>query len=323
MNPKYPNCKSIPMMAHLKLDGIIPADATEDSMRAIRLKNLHELDKDVSDVIEYKIPPIIHMVWVTDKNRPNEIEDKYLQILQSNLKLLSNNKDVIWQFMLWVNDPTLIPHTVNSLAPVGVNVRSVDELITEQDLLSKVYELIDNKYYALASNSIRYSALREHGGIYMDTDYEVFKVPYKLMKTFDFVAGHIHAPPVSMCPENNMIMAKPHHPILEEMISLLRINLLDFEHASEPVKHACNVRHETALLGGSRVICPSFFKKNNQDGNVDVVFEDKVMTDDWRYEIIGTIPDDPYSEDYTSATIPLFGRDHYAGRWIPGEEMQT
>lgn len=317
MEKDYKNCKKVNVIEILKNDGVVPTNCTAKNLKEIRLKNAHKLDEDVTNITQYKIPSIAHIVWVTNKDSPTEIQDKYLEMIGNNSNLLSTNKKLNWQFNLWTNDISLIPHTVNYLANLGITTRQIDEefkSIGEEELYKKTYELIDEKYYALVSNVIRYVVLEHYGGIYLDTDYELFKVPYKLMKTYDFVAGSINTNEHSL--ENNVILAKPHHPIMAKILSLSKINLLDPDNAPERIHHPCNFYDETVLLSGSPVLAPAFYSEAHRDGNIDIIFDKKNMTDDWRFKIIATPPEDAYSEDYNSSNIPLFGRDHYAGRWF-------
>lgn len=312
----YKSCKKVNVIEILKNDHVIPANFTAQDLKNIRLKNIHKLDAEVTDVAEYKIPPIVHLIWLTNKDHPVEVENKYIDMVGRNLKLLSANKDLDWQFVFWTNDISLIPNTTNSLSDLGFKIKQIDnELgVTDYPLYDNLYRLIDEKYYALVSNMIRYVTLKHYGGIYLDTDYELFKVPYKLMRTFDFVAGSINTNEHS--PENNIIMAKPDHPILQKIVSLARVSLLDPDNAPERIHHPCSFYDETVLLSGSPVLAPGFYSEAHKDGNVDIVFGKKTMTDDWRFNITSTPPNDPYSEDYNSSNVPLFGRDHYAGRWF-------
>lgn len=317
MKKDYTDCRKVNVMEVLQNDGIIPSNYTAKDLKAIRLKNLDKLDKALPETVTYKIPAILHIVWVTNKNNPTEIQEKYLEMIANNLKILAMNKNLSWKFNLWVNDISLIPHTTSALSEIGFTIKQLEEefkLMNEEQLYQKLCELTNEKYYALVSNIIRYVALEEYGGIYLDTDYELFKVPYKLMKAYDFVAGSINTNEHSL--ENNVILTKPHHPIMKRIVSLSKMNLLDPENAPERIHHPCSFYDETVLLSGSPVLAPAFYSESHKDGNIDIIFDKKTMTDDWRFKVIATPPEDAYSEDYNSTNLPLFGRDHYAGRWF-------
>lgn len=123
------------------------------------------------------IPKVVHYIWFGTNPYPKKVEE----CMASWGKYLPGYK-----FMLW-NEETF-------------------DIANSCDFVQEAYE---NKKYAFVSDYVRLWALKEYGGIYLDTDIEILKpVPESIMKhrvvlgTDD--GGYLTA----------LMMAEPGHPYI-------------------------------------------------------------------------------------------------------------
>ena len=96
------------------------------------------------------IPKVIHYCWFGGKNKPKEVE----YCIDTWKKKLKGYKLIEWN-------------------------ESNFDIASSIDYVRKAYE---NKKWAFVSDYVRLLALYNYGGIYLDTDVEVFKTFNKLLK---------------------------------------------------------------------------------------------------------------------------------------------
>ncbi len=130
---------------------------------------------------EYKIPKIIHQVWLG-----SPFPEKYKQWQKTWIE-----KHPGWEYMLWTDD----------------NVKDLN--LVNQELFDKT------ENYGPKVDILRYELLNKFGGIYADTDFECIKPFDFFHKNFDFFIG-IMTPG---CGLNGALMGSaPAHPIIEKAI---------------------------------------------------------------------------------------------------------
>lgn len=124
------------------------------------------------------IPKIIHYCWFGG-NPLGETEKK---VMESWEKILPEYKVMVW------NEETF---DVNNMG----------------DYVKEAYEA---KKWAFVSDVARLYALKEYGGVYMDTDMEIVK-PLDDLLEYNAVMGFEIETRIS----TGIILAKPHHPTIE------------------------------------------------------------------------------------------------------------
>lgn len=76
------------------------------------------------------------------------------------------------------------------------------------------------KNYGMKSDILRYEILAKHGGLYVDTDFECLK-PFDPFMYLHFFVGSTHT--TEPCFYNSLIACTPHHPIIEQIRSDVRL----------------------------------------------------------------------------------------------------
>lgn len=242
--------------------------AISSSLDKLSDNNIHNEDK-------LKIPAITHRVYFVPEHRTSELEVFYVEQMRINFSKL-NELGEDWQHNIWINNPKFIPQDIRDIE--GVRVRSILEL-DGHPLYSKLLELINlgnNRiaYLAEASDLLRLMILQKFGGVYADMDYEIYNPSelLKLMKKFDFIGGREHLG-VHSYYGNAFIATKPSHPILNESIKMsLRNRAKNLSDPKLPyyIKYPCKMSDEL-YFNGPPLITISYFRKNNIDGNNDVI----------------------------------------------------
>jgi hypothetical protein len=166
-----------------------------------------------------KVPRIIHSIWLTNSEQKREMcEGDIANIIKTKDTIFSNKKHLgKWQHVVWTNDKSLIPNTVKKLESSGINVREISEVANHLKLVDEVNELIKQAKWGMASDALRYDLVYYLGGVYVDADFEFFKDLENEIHKFDFLTFNGDG--------NSFFLAKPRHPILLDVLYLVKKNL--------------------------------------------------------------------------------------------------
>lgn len=232
----------------------------------------------------YRIPKVIHFIWLGPKPFP-------VASVENVRMWIAKHPD--WEINFWTdrNRPNPCP---------GMKQCLVQSLSFKQ--LREYFIISDN--YGEQSDVLRYEILFQEGGVYVDHDVKCFKEFDGLNCTYDFYCG-IDMPYTSSLPSciyttNNLIGAKPNHPIMKQCMDLLskNWNTIQYEYPGKERDATLNrVLHRTFWLFGQAVK-----EKNNQEGNLDIVFP-------------------AYYFDAPKDELALFARHQYAGSWHETESV--
>ena len=225
-----------------------------------------------------RIPQVLHFIWLGPKPFPRESVE--------NIRgWMAKHPD--WTIKFWTDRERPVPIPGMQLCP-----------IQEIPLLKlrPCFHKSDN--YAEKSDLLRLEILFQEGGIYVDHDVKCLKAFDPLNASYDFYCG-IDMPFRSSLPScifttNNLIGAKPGHPILMRAMDLL-------EQKWDAIQEAYPGADRDALL--NRVLHRTFWlfglavkEMNNQGGNRDIVFP-------------------AYYFDAPNDDLALWSRHQYAGLW--------
>lgn len=226
----------------------------------------------------YRIPKSIHFIWLGPKPFP-------LASVENVRMWMAKHPD--WEINFWTdrNRPSPCP---------GMKKRLINSLSFTQ--LRDYFVISDN--YGEQSDLLRYEILFQEGGVYVDHDVKCFKEFDLLNRAYDFYCG-IDMPYTSSLPSciyttNNLIGAKPNHPILKQCMDLLanKWDVIQEEyHGNDRDAILNRVLHRTFWLFGEAVK-----NKNNQGENRDIVFP-------------------AYYFDAPKDELAIFARHQYAGSW--------
>ncbi len=199
-----------------------------------------------------RVPKVIHFIWIGPKPFPRES-------IENIRSWIAHNPD--WTVKFWTDRDRPLPHKQMQLARV-------------QDLqflhLFDCYKKSEN--YAEKSDLLRYEILYQEGGIYVDHDVKCFGPFDSLSKTYDFFCGMEMPAPSALSttvhPTNNLIGARPGHPIFKRSMEWL-------DHEWDRIEKDYPGKDRDSLISrvSHRTFCvlgDSFKLLANRDGNLDI-----------------------------------------------------
>jgi len=113
---------------------------------------------------------IIHRIWLTDPNQPSDIPEDYTKEFRQTYDILMSSY-YPWQFIIWSNVDNIynLPNCeqIKSLCPATEfrNIEFFEDPYYGKELFSL---FLEKKYYANASDVLRYNLVYKYGGIYLD-----------------------------------------------------------------------------------------------------------------------------------------------------------
>lgn len=149
------------------------------------VKTLYNKNYVYSSDTEPKIPKKIHQIWLGGK-----LPGKYKKYCDSWQKFNPS-----WEYKLWTDDD------LNSIK------------ITKKE----IFDFCPN--YANKSDILRYEILNQHGGLYVDTDFECLK-SFDDLLYLDFFAGFAHDK--DMILYTALIASVARHPITDNCVNMLK-----------------------------------------------------------------------------------------------------
>jgi len=155
------------------------------------------------------IPKIIHQIWLG-----SELPERFKKLTETWKK-----HNPSWEYKLWTDE----------------DAKKFN--LSNRDLFEK------SNRYDEKSDILRYEILYQHGGLYVDTDFECFKSFDILNENFQFYCGVEPLLAHQVMLGNALIASIPGHPILK--------------HCIEQMKD--NVEHMESVMTGGRTC--KFFKK--------------------------------------------------------------
>lgn len=252
----------------------------EDFEHLAFFKRMYELHKGLmgAQQKEVRIPKIAHFIWIGPRAFPRES-------VENVRTWIAKNPD--WEFYFWTDRVRPVP------VP-GMKMRKIQDLqfVSLQECFSKA----DN--YGEKSDLLRYEILHQEGGIYVDHDVKCLRSFDALNQAYDFYCG-IDMPYTSSLPSciyttNNLIGAKPGHPILKRCMQMLaeQWDRIEQDYPGQDRDAMLNrVLHRTFWLFGEAIK-----QVSNQEGNRDIVFP-------------------AYYFDAPKDELALYARHLYAGSW--------
>lgn len=311
------NLNFLELLKHEKLISINERsfEAADRSLRTKRIKYFRDLDQN-SNNKEFKIPPIVHTIWLTPKHNPKEVSQKYIDNLKHNMSIFAQDGRK-WKFVLWTNDESLLPNTVNQLRRAGFIIKDIKSITSQEPALEKIiYRAIDKELFATSSDSLRYLIMAKYGGVYTDVDIKLYVPLTKLTKTYDFIAA------VSFITINNgFFAAKPKHAVINEVIRLVNRNfkLTNDSLAPAYLNYCCDLATFELYAVGPYAFSIAFYNAAHLDGNKDIVFDQGDFFSHHTYKTKHI----PVASDYNSNTMPVFASQSFSNSWITKDHYNS
>lgn len=231
-----------------------------------------------------KIPRTLHHIWLTNAVQKREIAEEDIKNLLLTKELFSHAASgEKWEQIVWTNDKSLIPHSVETLESTGIKVREISEVTNHLKLSKEVKKLIEYGLWGMASDTLRYDLINYFGGVYADLNYVFARNVEAEIYRYDFFVAddeidYSHCENRCLRFENSLFGSKANHPVLNAVLSLVDRNL------NHPPEYMRSYAMDIKSLTDAKTWEPFFFayyKSANTEGNIDVV-----MSKD--YNTIGT-----------------------------------
>lgn len=194
------------------------------------------------------IPKIIHYCWFGRGATPELVQrcivswHRYMSLTPSPSPGGEGCEQYGWRYMLWNEDNF--------------------DIATAPAYVQEAYEA---RKFAFVSDYVRLWALEQFGGLYLDTDVEVFKPFDDLMKQYDAFAGfegskHL---PIGTC----VLASKAHGEWVTEMLKAYEGRIFKLEHDAQCTMHDERQEYDltpnTAFI--SAIMSANGFKQNGEE----------------------------------------------------------
>ena len=137
-----------------------------------------------SDPSKVLMPRVVHRIWLTSDTNPFEPpEDKVNCILET-----ARDLGPTWMHILWVQDMSLIPKTVDLLtgSKLPIEVKAISGGKIDPRCVPKINVLIAEKKFTLACDILRMAVLHRWGGVYADIGIKFGYRIAELMLRYDY-----------------------------------------------------------------------------------------------------------------------------------------
>lgn len=241
----------------------------DEHRRALFAKNniatILERNPHAIDTYENKIPLITHKIWVTSDDKPVSLPNYYLEWFENSIK--HNPVSAGWKHILWIESKEKLPELAKKLKNhphiTLMELKDLPEALVTGDMYKNA---IKAKQFGKASDILRLEILRQFGGFYLDTDYELFQSLKPYSKVYDMVVA---VEPMSAFICNAFIAACPNHPVVNKGLSLIVRNL-NPETVPAYIKNNHDVGFKTIIETGPALLTAAFALAGGQHGKVDI-----------------------------------------------------
>lgn len=228
-----------------------------------RWKYLNNPQSDIQ-----KIPAKIHHIWLTSPDKPSEVRPQDIENVIKTKKLF-NKSNLTWEHILWTNDRSLIPASIEKLQQDGIQVIDYHDYQNELHMVQEIDRKVAERQWGEASDTLRCVVTERFGGVYADLnfvfyrhmEYEVFTYHFITMTYSDY---HV---------DNFFFAASPHHPIMQKAIELIYRNFVNPPHYIQHIlEHGGEDLKRLADLTTAEPISIAYYTACHKNGNIDVVY---------------------------------------------------
>lgn len=275
-----------------------------------------------------KIPLITHHIWLTNPDKPQNMDEAYIKWMENSIKL--NPVKEGWQHFLWIQSKDLLPDLVNRVSRnKSIKIMELTEDVLSQMVNRKEFEnaLYVKHKFGQASDILRVELLNIFGGAYFDTDYEALQSFKGLLTMYNFIAAQ---EPMSHFLCNAFLAASPNHPVLKKMIELIKRN---YNQESRPYymkrKDSNNQimfdengqlsenTWTTILVTGPSMITIAIASAIGQEGMTDIILPPDLIYPVKR-DLYGPQSFNKILGEYEVSKPTAFGVHYWLGSWTKG-----
>ncbi|CDW89750.1 UNKNOWN [Stylonychia lemnae] len=268
-----------------------------------------------------RIPFITHRVWLSDPQKPKEMQDLLRHsilnaIFTSNKNIEQSNTTQNWTHYLWVYNKKQVPRTVRFFEQHRVQIREVYELdlFKDQEFAQQIEYYFENgRALVSASNIIRALVVYVYGGIYFDNDFYITTWDQNLHFFFDMVGFGLLNTPSFRGVNNAILVAKPGHLIFQKYLHRIITDYRRYKTEERPFhQNSCSFKTASGTLFGTgngvfAIVIQNFINKN---GNQDILITDE-------YRPIHRIQINTLDQDNKRGKLQIFieGKDKTTNLW--------
>ncbi|CDW73718.1 UNKNOWN [Stylonychia lemnae] len=263
-----------------------------------------------------KIPLQTHRTWLTSPNNPIEIFD-YLKdpiffdrMIQTN-KLLDSNGEK-WNHFIWTNDRSLSKKTFQWFEENGFIIREFKEIPYDEVLMKMFDKYMEKRELGKAADILKLCVLYHYGGMALDLD--VFLPAFS--NEWNYIFDSIWVREIDYkfgvaILNNDLMLAKPHHPILQKYYDLFKQQYIPQEKHYLPIQSArclSQTDAKTPFEGGIFLGLVALAKEFGKDGHQDISLYPKNKEKIQNYKI--------KVQNNEVVTIPFSGKSVYICSWM-------
>lgn len=224
-----------------------------------------EHDSEAMDRYENKIPLITHKIWVTSDDKPVSLPNYYLKWFENSIE--HNPISDGWTHYLWIESKEKLPELAQKLANhPNIKIMELKDMPLPLVTGNLYKEAIAKKQFGKATDILRLEILKQFGGFYLDTDYELFQSLKPYCKVYNMVVA---VEPMSPYLCNAFIGACPDHPVLNKGLEMILRNM-NPETAPDYIKNTLDNGFKTIVETGPIMLTIAFALAGGKPGNTDI-----------------------------------------------------
>jgi len=256
-----------------KQETIIPADLYLQRQRLYERFKLESIMGSSLPAIP-RIPLNLFSIWLTNPMDPKEPDPQMIEIAKTSAK--NNRRSDGWNYYFLVQDPALLPKTIETLEGTDIQVVKFSDLLGTLEAESEFTECLAECKFGMASDILRAEALMKMGGGYLDIDLQVF---HSLKPYFYAYHSLFGVEPMSEFIGNAFMASSPNHPIMREIIRLIKRNFVTKKSGNKKFYTEISSYEElnTILQTGPCVTTVAFHNAADRDENIDIAMPPEAL----------------------------------------------
>ncbi|MFN7038489.1 MAG: hypothetical protein ACK4OM_02840 [Alphaproteobacteria bacterium] len=222
-----------------------------------------------------KLPSFFHAVWLTNKHNPKKINVQIENFLEQ-AERIPDFKSIIWTNL----EPAKFLEMNPELKNENISIKNIAQLNTDyKELLDIILNPSDylpshnaHIFNGFLIDLTKYLIMESQGGILADLNFN-FGNEFNInnIEQFDFIAPNMGFTRI----ENGFFIAKPHHIIFKELLTIINDMLINPDYGLHELKNKLASNHTATEIFSMMPLAISYIMNNNQGSNQDVLTSTK------------------------------------------------